>query len=410
MTTTAMPTPKRLCAARAAAAAALAATLLATSDPAAAADCGGMTACGCGDIVTADRILTADDPVTNGACAGTALEVSAGISLNLGGRTITCAPGGIGVGLTAASGLFGPGTITQCSRAVVGYTSQHGITVADVTAVSNTGNAFDFVSNDNTFLRNTAISNGGDGIFLVGSGNTVISNVLKENHRGAFIGGFGRSDNVVRRNRVASNTGAGLEIHNDVVSTTGENVAKNRIKGASDGVTPGIGLAVFAAGAPVAGNVIHGNSVRSYATGIAVDGTGLKISSNKAQDGSVGFVIDSESSDVLDNRAVGNQTGFDVAGDENRFENNVAKKQTGSGFDVTGSANTFLDDRAIKNGQVGFVLADVEPGDGNTLTDTRAKRNATCQYQIGDNNIDGGGNRANKSTISFGAGGGDFCP
>jgi len=182
------------------------------------------------------------------------------------------------------------------------------------------------------------------------------------------------------------------------------------VKGASDGVTAGAGLAVRSASNLATGNVVHANTVKGYQQGIEITGTVVRASSNKAQDGGIGFVVDTEDSVIVDNRAVGNGTGFDVIGNGNAFGANAAKRQTGNGFDVTGSSNTFVGDRAIKNGDVGFVIADTAPGEGNTLSETRAKRNADCQYQIGDNNVDGGGNRANGKSISFGADGGDFCP
>ncbi|HYC57256.1 MAG TPA: hypothetical protein VEL28_20160 [Candidatus Binatia bacterium] len=123
-----------------------------------------------------DRILTVDDPVTTGACgAGTALTVDAGVTLNLGDRTISGDGSGQGLLLDAASRLLGPGTVQGFTRAVIGMTGADAIVVADVTATLSDDNAFDFVSDGNTFLRNAAIDNGGDGIFLVGSGNVVMS-------------------------------------------------------------------------------------------------------------------------------------------------------------------------------------------------------------------------------------------
>jgi hypothetical protein len=77
---------------------------------------------------------------------------------------------------------------------------------------------------------------------------------------------------------------------------------------------------------------------------------------------------------------------------------------------VTGSKNTFKNDRATANGGVGFDVADIAAGDGNTLAATQASRNLVCQDRTGANNIDGGGNRANGPPFSFGPAGGDFCP
>lgn len=96
------------------AAAFAAAVLAGTAIPATAADCGGVTPCSCGDTVTADRTLSAADPVTTVACAGDGLVVAPGVTLNLGSQTITGAPGGIGVVLGAGSKLLGPGT--GCGR------------------------------------------------------------------------------------------------------------------------------------------------------------------------------------------------------------------------------------------------------------------------------------------------------
>jgi parallel beta-helix repeat protein len=193
--------------------ASLTASVLATAGPAAAANCGGATPCSCGDSVTADRTLTAADPVTTVVCtSGLALGVQPGVALTLGGRTITGTGSADGVTLDTGSSLFGPGTIHGCGRGVVGLTFANGIVVTDVTASASVANGFDFFSDGNTCDGNLALANGGDGILLVGSGNVVTNNVLKGNSgRGALVGG-GQTDNIVKTDRAEGNGGNGLDL------------------------------------------------------------------------------------------------------------------------------------------------------------------------------------------------------
>lgn len=422
------------------------AVALVPAQPAAAADCGGAIPCGCRDTVVADRTLDATDPVTTAPCSlvpgSAALFVDPGVTLNLGGRTITGSGNHTGVILGTGSKLVGPGTIEKFGRGVVGVTSADGIVITGVTASGNTGAGFDLLSDGNTLTGNLALGNGGDGIIISGTNNVVSSNLLRGNDgRGAFVRGSefvgddDEGDNVVKGNRAERNAGHGIEVFSNLVTLTGDNITSNKVKGAATGVTAAVGLKVGGTG-----HGINGNTVERYATGFEINGTVRKVSSNTAQDNGVGFLISGSDIGVVNgNRAFrntagdgvgyrvtgsrnflkgnragsrnkGNLVGFDVSGSENRFESNRAELNVGNGFAVEGGKNTFKNDRAVSDGNVGFVVADAAPGSGNTLTGTRANRNLVCQYQIGENNVDGGGNRANGPVFSFDAAGGEFCP
>jgi parallel beta-helix repeat protein len=144
-----------------------------------AANCGGATLCSCNDKVTASRTLVpGSDPVTMGSCAGVpALEVEAGVTLGLGGATITGTF--LGVALAAGATLNGPGTITGFNRCVIGLTNEDGIVVSGVTVDGCAMFGMDFVSDGNSFTGNTVKNGGAIGIYVVGSGNTLTSNTVQ---------------------------------------------------------------------------------------------------------------------------------------------------------------------------------------------------------------------------------------
>jgi hypothetical protein len=217
--------------------------------PALAADCGGATPCACGDTVTASRVLTGADPVTSTSgsdvcVADPALTVQAGVTLDLGGRTIRCSgPGAFQVGINTV-GSFATvtnGTVTGCFLGVVGVTlsgtpgsefsrlrlpgNDTGLiifgddwTVDRVVAAdsltfnlvaignghvftsnrceSSLGLGLGIVGNGNRLENNFCQRNGGDGIFVLGTGNHLASNQGRTNGGfGVFAAGGGNTTN-----------------------------------------------------------------------------------------------------------------------------------------------------------------------------------------------------------------------
>jgi parallel beta-helix repeat protein len=380
----------------------------AIADRADAAACGGATLCSCGDTVTADRTLVpGTDPVTTVACPADGLRVDPGVTLGLGGATLSGTFLGlpIGVILDAGSTLSGPGTITGFNRGVIGITFADGITVSGVTAEGSFDAGFDFFSDMNSLSGNTAVDNGQNGFLVIGSDNSVTNNVARENGAaGLFVSGLNMT---VKGNRAELNDGIGISVTGNLDPAAADNITSNKVKGPDPGPTAGPGMQVVGSG-----HGINGNTVERYEVGFRIDGPMRKVSSNTAQDCGVGFEFPGDDTLVVNgNRAFrntagdgigyriggngnffkgnrsgsrnkGNKVGFEILGDENRFESNRAEYNAGSGtgYEVSGIDNTFKNDRARDNGGDGFHLTST--ASGNSFENTRSQANVENGYFV----------------------------
>jgi hypothetical protein len=223
--------------------------------PALAAECGGIIPCDCGDTVVESRVLGGADPVTstrNSDVCDTpeALTVQAGVTLDLGGRTIRCAgldafQAGIIVGGPAA---VTNGTIANCDVGVFGETSDvqvsdlrlldgnagllivgNGWTVTRVGASNNvefnlavvgnghvltnnrcegslTGFGIVILGNDSRLEGNFCQRNAVDGILVLGSGHHLASNQGRTNGEFGIFAGDG---NTTDRRNYANGNGLG---------------------------------------------------------------------------------------------------------------------------------------------------------------------------------------------------------
>ncbi len=371
-----------------------------------AAACGGAVVCSCGDTVTTSRTLVpGTDPVTTIVCAGDGLKTDPGVTLDIGGATISGTPAGNGVTLDAGSTLNGPGTITGFLDGVLGVPFADGIVVSGVTIDDSADDGVDLLSDMNTVTGCTVTNSTFDGISVIGSDSSVTNSVARENGgRGIVVVG---DDGTVKSNRAELNAGVGIHVDGALDPATADNITSNRVKGSQPVPTAGPGLLVVGSG-----HGINGNTVERYETGFEIDGPMRKVSSNTAQDNGVGFSFPGDDTLVVNgNRAFrntagdgvgyrvagngnffkgnragatgkGNDVGWEILGDQNRFESNRAEDNAGSGtgYEVSGSDNTFKDDRARDNGGIGFHLTSTATG--NSFENTRSQANLENGYRI----------------------------
>jgi hypothetical protein len=173
----------------------------------------------CGDVITADTVLTAD----LGPCPHNGLVFGGnGITLSLNGHQIIGTGAGYGVLLNAGN-VYGPATIQGpgvIGRFTVGvwFRSVNNVTIRDL-----------------TFLANP------EQIRATQSGNVLITN---NDLIGQGVGGFGihlgESTGVtIERNTIMGHTGNGIEgVFTGQVSIIGNVIRKNRV-GISSGIEPG---------------------------------------------------------------------------------------------------------------------------------------------------------------------------
>src|SRR5262245_5257101 len=202
--------------------------------------CGGVVPCACGDRVVTSRTLTPADPVTTTVCTGNGLFVGPGVTLDLGGRTITGDGAGIDAGITIEGGannvVIRGGRVTGFFTGITTFTSTTGSTLTDLQIISN-GAGINISASDttvtksvirrneadclfvldgpalqdlNTVTLNRCEDNGGTGLVVTGVLNTIARNVLLRNGgSGADINGEGHT---IDRNQSKYNGGAGYEI------------------------------------------------------------------------------------------------------------------------------------------------------------------------------------------------------
>ena len=243
----------------------------------------------CGTEVTDDITLTHDLV----GCPGDGLVAAAsGITIDLGGHTISGAVGDAGVRIRAFvhDVTIVNGTITGFSDGVrADISTGNHISMLTVTAntrginLANVGNS--------VVEKNTAVDNTFDGIRVngVGSdGNTVQQNVIVGGGFGITVAD-GADANLVTRNAV-SGTGHGISVF---VGALGNTISQNDVTGNAE---VGIQIELGSDDAVVARNTVSGNGlgilVKDTVAGATVErnvvdanaGDGIKVS---GQDGTV---------------------------------------------------------------------------------------------------------------------------
>ena len=161
----------------------------------------------CGDTITGLVKLTADLDCS-GTAVSPALTLAARARLDLGGHTLTCAPGGEGIDLPGRTSVVTNGTVTGCDVAVrVGGAGGH--TVRKVKAVGNdVGIA---VTSPHDQVTDNTITGGDSGITVAaGADNGRIERNRVTGSHGANI--FVESNKNLIRNNTASGSVAGSGI------------------------------------------------------------------------------------------------------------------------------------------------------------------------------------------------------
>jgi parallel beta-helix repeat protein len=158
--------------------------MLSVLTPASAANCGGSTACKCGDTVTRSITLSTD----LGVCTGTGLRVVSGVTLDCANRTITgndLSNAKYGVLLDSAIGA----TVKNCH--ITGF--RKGIRLSG--------------GRGNTISGNVPFTNHDYGIELSSgsSGNTILGNTVYNNRDEGIHVGAEAHDNQIRGNVVTRN-------------------------------------------------------------------------------------------------------------------------------------------------------------------------------------------------------------
>jgi hypothetical protein len=245
------------------------AAILAAPVAAAAADCGGIQPCACGDTVTADRTLACGaDPVTDGGCAGDGLTVDEDVALDLGGCRITGQGGGIGV-TVLDRGSVTNGRIVNFGIGVFGH-EVAGIARLRVDRSATTG--IWAAGDESHVARNVVRDSGGIGIDAEAIQTIVSHNrVERSGACGVRAGGWrsvvsrnlvsasgdcgirlGGEEVLADRNQVGPNAGHGIQVDHATSSTLLLNVSR---RNGGDGFH----VAADAAGNRFERNVAHDN-------------------------------------------------------------------------------------------------------------------------------------------------------
>jgi parallel beta-helix repeat protein len=256
--------------------------------------CGPGDPCECGDRVTASTTLAPGDPVCTTVCSENGLFVADGVTLDLGGCTITGDQAGDDVGLTIEGGasnvVIRNGRVKGFGTGIATWTTTAGSTLASLQIVEN-----------------------GDGVRIAASGSTVRNSVLQRNDGHCLaVSGWG---NAVSANRCEDSGGKGV-----VVEGTLNTISAN-------------------------------TAMRGGLEGFDIDGSQNTVSQNRASDNfGEGFRFRGSGHTVTLNYSLRNEDdGYTVEAMASRFDRNRGDYNIGWGIlDTTmgtgtgGTANTYL--------------------------------------------------------------------
>lgn len=269
----------------------------------------------CGSSVDQDVMLTHDLV----GCTGDGLiATEPGITIDLGGHTISAAGGDAGIRIPAFQGVENVtilnGTITGFKDAVRADITS-GNHISRLHLVGNT-RGINFANVDDSVVEKNTISGSAlDGIRIDGGsdGNVVQKNVLSSNVFGISVSNFS-DDNVVTKNDVTGSSW-GISVFTD---SLGNEVSRNYVAGS---IFQGIQIERRSHDAVVARNTVTANGQGILVTGIA---------------GEVVLRATVERNDVFDN----NGDGIRIAGDNGLITRNDVYENGGHGISLTeNSAN-----------------------------------------------------------------------
>lgn len=328
----------------------------------------------CGQTITASTTLTMDL-----SCPGNGIFVDAsGVTLDLGGRTITGPPpsGSFIRGIDIRSGRTGVrvvnGTIRGFDRAVNISSRANGATLSGLTLDANglgVGSATDSSNAHiagNTILNTTQFS----AMQLGGTAHRVEGNVMANGASTAiFLSG---NQNVIAANRISEMGASGITIGafpSNPGPFMGNQVTNNQISGSSRVFTSASISVTGGSGTVVEGNTMVG---RLTTPGVFVNNSASTVvARNNLTAHRSGVLIRGTSSNtqVVGNSAVRNNfAGIAVESSPagTVVSSNVANDNSSNGISVSSPATTITGNTATGNGNLGiFAVAGVTDGGGN---------------------------------------------
>ena len=275
--------------------------------------------------------------------------------------------------------------------------------------VENSGTSVN--EDDGTAIKSVKLVDNDIGVHLLpGANRHNISGSNAISNRTGFL--IDSELNLIRGNQAKDNTGNGFEV----------NAGQNNIRNNRAQENTGHGLVLSTS----EGNTLHGNKAKEnglngFEIG-AASGSNVFKSNQAEQNGGAGYNIQSDSNEMLSNRAKKNdEEGFRLAGAMGEYSRNKSEENLGDGYVVTGADGTFdrnLAKNNIKNGmnimsgenffdrnqlrcnkETGLLIGDPGAGTENLIQRTLSCGNAVdivthFEYDVADNNIDLGGNKA----------------
>jgi parallel beta-helix repeat protein len=251
---------------------------------------------GCGSLITTDTTLDSDV----GPCVGDALIVATdGVTLDLGGHTVSGAGTGAGVRVAGHTGVeVMNGTIEGFHTGFV-LDEADGNHIWSLTLRDNLRQGITVAGSDaNMIEKNSILDNDGDAIRLgLSDGNVVRKNVAVGNVFGIGVAD-GSDGNLVEKNSVLATRVFGIAVFSNA---TNNRVEKNDVLGTllGDGIT----VASDSSGTQITKNVASGNAD----DGIDVENQTTTVTANAANgNADLGIEAVPGTTDGGGNRASGN--------------------------------------------------------------------------------------------------------
>ena len=201
------------------------------------ANCGGTTACNCGDMLTSSYNMTSDLTNSTGGniCPGDGIDIGANnIILDCEGHTIN------GINVWGNSGIFNVGyTKTTVKNCIVkgfwwgiffgegsGYCT---FTNNTVISSGDLGIYLSYGPSYNTFTNNNVSSNGNGGIGLYAgpSYNNFTNNIVSSNTNNGIALDYSSNYNTLINNTINSNNNSGIYISSSSSNTITNNIANS---------------------------------------------------------------------------------------------------------------------------------------------------------------------------------------
>lgn len=214
----------------------------------------------CGDVITADAVLTADV----GPCPGDSdpvLTLVGPATLNLNGYTVRGLPGAqtaVGILIQGERARLRNGFVESCESAAVVVAGAGGHRIENVIARNNTNDGFQVQSSRNHLVRNVTMNSHDDGFAVSGSGNLLLGNAAFDDALGFSLTG--------ERNALIRNAATRCQEVGIGASGSRHRIVDNRVVGSGlDGIAVS-GSAHFVSANQSIANDQAGIDVRATAT------------------------------------------------------------------------------------------------------------------------------------------------